>query len=203
MVLQRLGQIIDNTTGMTLRRLVAAWMTCAIVMLDVVVVHGAAQWTVRVPTLNPTWIFPFQSAETYSGNNVNGFQQLMYRPLYWVSASPTVRLNRELSVANAPVFSDNNTKVTITLRPEARWSNGTSLRAGDVIFFMNLMAAMPGTWAAYTPLLRDGTPLNLIDITRSVETPNDRTVVLRLRKPVNPTWFLLNQLSQITPLPQA
>jgi peptide/nickel transport system substrate-binding protein len=74
--------------------------------------------------------------------------------------------------------------------------------SSDVIFFLNLMAALPGTWAAYVPPLEDGTPLALSDLTASISTPDEHTVVLHLHRPVNPRWFTMNELSQITPLPR-
>ena len=164
---------------------------------------AAPAWVIRVPTLSPSWIFPFQGGDTYSVVNINYFQQLMYRPLYWVSAHPTVAINQELSLARNPVFSDANRTVTISLRPNVKWSNGDPVRSGDIVFFLNLMAALPGSWAAYVPPLANGTPLSVVDITQSIDTPNDRTIVLHLRRSVNPRWFLFNQLSQITPLPRA
>ena len=167
------------------------------------VASAASSWTVRIPTVNPTWIFPFQGGDTYSVSNLNYFQQLMYRPLYWISANPEVRINRDHSLAHDPVFSNGNRTVTLTLKTNARWSNGEPVQSGDVVFFLNFMAAMPGTWPAYIPPLANGTLLSLVDLTRSIETPNNRTLVFHLGRSVNPRWFVFNQLSQITPLPRA
>ena len=167
------------------------------------VASATSNWIVRVPTVNPTWIFPFQGGDTYSVANMNYFQQLMYRPLYWISANPAVTINHNLSLAQDPVFSNGNRTVTIALKPSAKWSNGEPVQSGDVVFFLNFMAAMPGTWPAYTPPLANGTLLSLVDLTRSIETPNSRTLVFHLGRSVNPRWFVFNQLSQITPLPRA
>lgn len=185
------------------RRSLLGVAVAALSLSSAPVASAAPSWTVRIPTVNPTWIFPFQGGDTYSVANMNYFQQLMYRPLYWISANPEVRVNSELSLAENPVFSNNNRTVTIAIRPSSRWSNGEPVRSGDVVFFLNLMAAMPGSWAAYIPPLANGTTLSLVDLTRSVEAPNDNTLIFHLGRSVNPKWFLYNQLSQITPLPQA
>src|SRR6201999_666510 len=37
----------------------------------------------------------------------------------------------------------------------------------------------------------------------SMSTPNANTIVFNLTQAYNPTWFLYNELSQITPLPLA
>lgn len=165
-------------------------------------VRAADGWTARIPSVDPTWILPFQDGSTASVANTTYFQQLMYRPLYWITADPAVRLNPSLSLARPPVFRDGNRTVEISLLPSATWSTGRPVTSSDVIFFLNLLAALPGTWAAYVPPLENGTPLALSDLTKSISTPNARTVILHLHQPVNPRWFTMNELSQITPLPR-
>ena len=41
----------------------------------------------------PNYIFPFMSLAFFSVNNINQFQQLMYRPLYWFGNGNTPNLN--------------------------------------------------------------------------------------------------------------
>ena len=159
-------------------------------------------WTVRIPSVDPTWILPFQDGSTYSVPNMNYFQQLMYRPLYWISADPSLRLNTTHSLARPPVFRNGNRTVEVTLQPTATWSSGRPVTAGDVIFFINLMTALPGTWAAYVPPLKKSGAVALSDITTSISVPNDRTIIFHLHRAVNPRWFTMNELSQITPLPR-
>jgi peptide/nickel transport system substrate-binding protein len=83
--------------------------------------------------------------------------------------------------------------VTITLKHYA-WSNGTQVTAQDVMFWLNMETALPTDYAAYT-----GFPANVKDIT--VVSPTELTMVMD--KSYNPTWFLYNDLSQVTPMPAA
>ena len=143
----------------------------------------------------PNYIFPFLPLEKYSVANINTFQYLMYRPLYWFGSSGTPNLNTGLSLAAPPVYSDGNKTVTITMK-DTKWSNGESVSSQDVAFWFNLLHADKGWWAAYTPGA-------IPDTIRSVTTPSSSKLVITLSAAVNPQWFTANQLSQITPLPLA
>jgi peptide/nickel transport system substrate-binding protein len=46
------------------------------------VTGGTAYWAEQ-PLSPPNYIFPLVSGAYYSNENVNDFQTLMYRPLYW------------------------------------------------------------------------------------------------------------------------
>src|ERR1700677_3479242 len=55
----------------------------------------------------PNWIFPYDTPAYSSDYNLDDFQELMYRPLYWFGGQndqPTVDYG--LSAANAPVYTD-------------------------------------------------------------------------------------------------
>jgi peptide/nickel transport system substrate-binding protein len=119
----------------------------------------------------------------------------MYRPLYWFGNGAKAEINYTLSVGKAPVFSNNDQTVTIHLN-HYMWSDGEQVTAQDVIFWMNLIKANKTSWAAYVP---GAFPDNVV----SYSAPNSTTVVLKLNKSYNPTWFTYNELSQITPLPLA
>ena len=115
----------------------------------------------------------------------------MYRPLYWFGQNGQPTVNNSLSLANPPVFKGN--KVTITLK-HYMWSNGTQVTAQNVAFWMNMETAEPANYGAYT-----GFPANVKDVT--VVSPTEITMVMD--KAYSPTWFQYNDLSQITPMPQA
>ena len=70
----------------------------------------------------------------------------MYRPLYWFGRGSQPVLNRSLSLANPPVF--NGQKVTITLK-HYLWSNGTPVTAQNVVFWLNMMLAVPQDYGGY------------------------------------------------------
>jgi len=143
----------------------------------------------------PNFIFPFMTLDNFSVANINTFQYLMYRPLYWFGSGGTPNLNPSLSLASPPRYSSSSKTVTIDLKA-AKWSNGETVTSRDVMFWMNMLHAEKGWWAAYSP----GT---MPDNVRSVAAPSSSQVVFTLSAPVNPSWFTYDQLSQITPLPVA
>jgi peptide/nickel transport system substrate-binding protein len=143
------------------------------------------------PSATPNYIFPYVSSAYISDLNIFDFQELMYRPLYWFGQGSQPVLNNSLSLAYPPTF--NGTKVTIKLK-HYMWSNGTQVTASDVVFWLNMELAEPADFGAYT-----GFPANVKDIT--AVSPTELTMVMS--KSYNTSWFLYNDLSQITPLPVA
>lgn len=145
---------------------------------------------------SPNWIFPMASLAYFSVYNFSNFQYLLYRPLYWFGGndlSPTVDYG--MSVAQEPKYSSDGTSVTIALKPW-KWSNGETVNADDVIFWMNMLKAEKANWAAYTP---GQFPDNVTKVTKV----DDQTVKLTLDKAYSTEWFTYNQLSQVTPMPMA
>ena len=147
------------------------------------------------PATPPNYIFPFMGLQFFSVSNINQFQFLMYRPLYWFGKAQSPNVNYGLSLASAPVYSNGDKTVTVNLK-NYKWSNGTAVTAENVIFWMNMMHAEKANWADYTPGA-------LPDDLTSVTAPNASTVVFNLKASVNPYWFTYNELSQITPMPNA
>jgi ABC-type transport system substrate-binding protein len=168
-----------------------------------------ASWTIKVPNLvsaTPNFAYPYMSGAYFSVSNINDFQQLMYRPLYWFGQPNSIAMNPALSLANAPVWSNGNMQVTINLKPGYKWSNGENVTAGDIMLWMNLMAAVPARYAGYNPPIDAADPINIPDLINSIQYtngPGGLGIVFNLNHTVNTTWFLYNQLSQITPMPQA
>ena len=95
------------------------------------------------------------------------------------------------------MWSNGDKTVKITLK-NWKWSNGEQVTSRDVQFWMNMMfvEAPKFNWCDYTP---GYFPDNIA----SVAYPNADTVVFHLKTSLNPTWFLYNELSQITPMPIA
>jgi peptide/nickel transport system substrate-binding protein len=162
-------------------------------------VHGGTAYFAEAPAAVPNWIFPFASLAYFSVANLTQFQYLMYRPLYWfgqvTTAAPTV--DYSLSLANAPVWSNGNKTVTITLKGW-KFHDGQTVDAQSVIFWLNMMKAEPTEWAGTVPGLF---PYNV----KSYSTPSatSDTVTLNLTGAYNTTWYLYNQLSEIDPLANA
>lgn len=146
------------------------------------------------PGTSPNYIFPMITAAYYSVANIEQFQRLSFRSLYWIGngqGQPVVDPAR--SLAALPVYSKNDSVVTIHLG-NYKWSDGQPVTARDVGFWINLLKANKGSFAAYIP---GEFPDNL----KSYKIVDPKTVVLTLTGPYNPTWFTYDQLSQITPLP--
>ena len=143
------------------------------------------------PSTTPNYIFPFVSSAYISDANIFYLQALLYRPLYWFGQNGQPTVNNSLSLASPPTFSGN--KVTINLK-HYMWSNGQPVTAQDVAFWLNMEQAEPANYGAYT-----GFPANVKNITAVSPTQ----VTMTMDKAYSQTWFLYNDLSQITPMPQA
>jgi peptide/nickel transport system substrate-binding protein len=152
---------------------------------------GTAVWAEQ-PLAVPNYIFPFTSSEFISVSNLEDFGYLMYRPLYWFGTGAAPTLNTSLSLANPPTFSGNT--VTITLK-HYKWSNGTQVTAQNVVFWLNMLSAVGDVdWGAYT-----GFP-NTVVSNIKVVSPTELTMTMD--KSYSHNWFLYNELSQITPMPE-
>jgi peptide/nickel transport system substrate-binding protein len=155
-------------------------------------VSGGTAVMAEPPAATPNYILPYTSSTYCSDLNSFDFQNLMYRPLYWfgVGAQPTV--NNPLSVANPPMFS--GTTVTIKLK-NYKWSNGTPVTAQDVMFWLNMETAEPTDYCAYT-----GFPASVV---KDIKVVSPTELTMTMDKTYSTTWFLYNELSQITPMPAA
>src|SRR5580698_9957492 len=109
-------------------------------------VTGGTAVMAEPPTNTPNYIFPFTSSAYISVINASYLTYLMYRPLYWFGDNGQPTVNNSLSLASPPTFSGN--KVTINLK-HYMWSNGQPVTAQDVMFWLNMMQALPQDWGAY------------------------------------------------------
>jgi peptide/nickel transport system substrate-binding protein len=143
----------------------------------------------------PNFILPLVSAAYATQTNINDFEFLMWRPLYWMGGPGAVGVNYAESLAGAPqVAADgSNTKITITLK-HYTWSDGTPVTSRDVEFWINLLKANKVDWWDYSP---GEFPDNIL----ATSYPTPTTIVLVMQGHYNPDW-ILNELSQIIPIPQ-
>lgn len=153
------------------------------------------------PGEQPSWFLPLTPNALASTATIEDFQHQLYRPLYWMAGSPSYAPDQTLSLALPPVYNTAHTAVTVTLKPGLRWSSGTPVTTTDLMFFLNLATAWPSAWYATTPDTAAGLALGLPDLIRAVTRVNAAAITLTLARPVNPTWFTANDLSQLTPLP--
>ncbi len=159
---------------------------------------SAAQTVLTVaeaPQTPPNYIFPYMGFSYFSVANINQFQELMYRPLYWFGLGGSVAYQPQLSLGNKPVFSNGNKTVTITMKGW-KFADGQTVNAQSVKFFLDLYKADPTSYAGYAPGY--GIPDHLTNV-----VANGNTLTLTFDVSVNPNWLLYNYLSEITPFPDA
>ena len=122
------------------------------------VTGGTATWAL-LPSSVPNYIFPFSSSTYFSTVNFAEFQYLMYRPLYWFGNGASPTLNAGLSLADEPVY--NGKQVTITMKGW-KWSNGETVTAQDVLFWIHMQQAVGAAdWFDFVPGLF---PANVSDV---------------------------------------
>jgi peptide/nickel transport system substrate-binding protein len=142
------------------------------------------------------YIFPFTSLAYFTSANTEDFDQLFYRPLYMFGGNnESIGPNYPLSPADAPLYSDGGRTVTITMKGW-KWSNGETVDADDVVFWLHMMYGEFTTWAGSAP---GGIPQNISSIT--VDNPDQLT--LHLKKAYSSYWYTYNELSQLTPMPNS
>ncbi|HTZ25331.1 MAG TPA: ABC transporter substrate-binding protein, partial [Streptosporangiaceae bacterium] len=144
-----------------------------------------------------SWIFPFYAITNASVYNDEQFQFLMYRPLYMFGGNnnTSVSVNYPLSPANPPVFSNGGKTVVVNLKGW-KWSDGETVNAQSLIFFLNMTKAEKTTWYAYSSGLL---PDNVV----SYKATGPNQVTMQLNKAYSNIWFTYNQLAELNPMPLA
>src|SRR5579875_632088 len=160
-------------------------------------VKGGTATVALPPGVTYNWIFPFYAITNASVYNDNQFQWLMYRPLYMFggNSNTDISIDYPLSPANAPVYSNGGKTVTVTMKGW-KWSDGETVGAKSVIFYLNMAEAEKANWYAYVKGLL---PDNIV----SYKATGPDTLVLQLNHPYASLWYTYNQLSELTPMPLA
>ena len=183
----------------TLATVISAGLTIGAVVVTAGTPASAASPTGTVtfalpPAVTPSYILPIMSGAYFSNVNFFQFQEMMFRPLYWFGQGTKPTFNEALSLALPPVYTNAGKTVTIKLK-KYNWADGKPVTSRDVLFFMNMLKAEVKVWPLYVP---KEFPDNVV----SMSAPNTSTVVFNLDQKYSSNWFLFNELSQITPLPQ-
>jgi peptide/nickel transport system substrate-binding protein len=161
-------------------------------------IKGGTVTFAEAPDTPPVYIFPMYSSEYCGNQQSDQLIPMMYRPLYWYgnNYSPTVDYN--YSIGQKPVFSDGDKVVTIHLN-HYTWSDGETVSARDLEFWMNMLEADPSKeWCGFVPG-KSFFPGNVV----SYKVVNPTTFQLTLNRGYNPTWVQYNLLSQMYPMPIA
>ncbi len=159
-----------------------------------VVKGGVATWAC-LPGFPPAVIFPFTPPERYGMRNLYEFQMLMYRPLYWLGRDGEPVIDYDLSIGEPPEWDADGRTCTVRIKPW-RWSNGETVCADNVIFWMNMLTRKGPKFGAYT---EGYFPDNLVCYAKVAE---DR-VSFTFDRAYSKNWVLMNQLTMITPMPRA
>jgi peptide/nickel transport system substrate-binding protein len=143
------------------------------------------------------WIFPFYAITNASVYQDQQFQWLFYRPLYMFgnNTSTSVSINYGLSPADAPVYTDGGKTAVVNLKGW-KWSDGETVNADSLIFFLNMAEAEKTTWYAYSPGLL---PDNIV----SYKATGPDQVTFHLNNAYSSLWYTYNQLSELNPMPLA
>ena len=120
----------------------------------------------------------------------------MYRPLYWFGRGRRPTSTRRCPSAELAGVLQRHQDGQVDLK-NYKWSNGETVTAQDVVFWMNMMHAEKTNWAPTSR--RDTIPDNVQRDHHRQPDPGD----LHLTGAVNTNWYTYNKLSQITPMPKA
>ena len=139
------------------------------------------------------WIFPLPNEVSWTEYQ-QAIEYSLWAPLYETGAGTQPIVNEAQSIAYAPVFSNNNSVVTINLKPGWKWSDGTPVTTKDIQFFFQLGDANKTSVASYVPG-------NFPDNITSVDYVSPTRFVIHLNGSYSQQWVADNELTNIIPLP--
>jgi len=149
----------------------------------------------------PTYIMPLAPGADTSTATITLLSNL-FIPLYAGPTGAEPKVDEALSAAEAPVYSNGDKTVSITIKPGLKWANGAPVDANDVAFFYYIakaaIAESPANWGQY------GGPKVWPENVTSVSVPSKYTVVFNLASAVNPGFFLNNNVADtnnVYPMP--
>jgi peptide/nickel transport system substrate-binding protein len=156
---------------------------------------GTITWAMQ-PGAVPDSIFPIATSATNTVYNTQSFIWEMWRPLYWTQNGVTPEIVPSMSLADLPVYSNGDKTVSITMKSNWKWSDGTPVTSQDLEFDIDLIIAgvkeSPSNWASYTPGY-------FPDDIASMSTPSSSTLVINLKSSVNPSWLTEDILAYAGP----
>ncbi len=149
----------------------------------------------EAPGAPPTSIFPLEGCAQDTLANVQQFQDLLYRPLYWYGLSGSPGYQAALSPATTPTTNATTTQVSFTMRGW-HFADGRPVDGTSVLFFLNLVEADPSAFCNAVPVR--GIPSGL----RAVRVEGN-LVTLTFSTRINLDWLMGNDLSSVVPLDPA
>lgn len=116
---------------------------------------------------------------------------LIFEQLIWINHNHDIDWTR--SIAKSVTTPDNGKTFDITLRPWV-WSDGVPVTSADVLYTFKLIQDYGENYSGYG---NGGMPM----LIQSMTAPDAEHVQIVLKHAVNPQWFILNGISQLTPMP--
>lgn len=141
-------------------------------------------------------IFPFVDGAQITPYNEQDFQDQMWIPVltYGGLSTDEFGYDGEMSLVNQPVYSNNDTVVTMTLK-HFDWSDGQPVTSRDVQFYWNLFVANKSYAGFYTPG-------EIPDNVKSFKVLSPSAFQLTLTRSYNPQWFTTNELGDLMAFPR-
>jgi peptide/nickel transport system substrate-binding protein len=171
-------------------------------------VEGSAQkgGTLTISDLSgsaPDFIFPVVPADKASVYTVNEFMTPMFLPLYLGPEGAEQKIDKSLSIAEEPTFSNGGKTATFKIKEGFKWSNGEPVVAEDVVFDVELAKQAVKESPAN---LEEFSPGEFPETVESVSAPSKYTVEMKLTRTYNPAYFINDELGagsgiKIFPLP--
>lgn len=143
---------------------------------------------------NFKWILPLPNEVSWTQYQ-QAVEYSLWNPLYAAGNGADPVVNEGLSLAYPPTFSQNNSVVTIKLKPGRTWSDGTPVTTKDIQFFFQIYDANKTDVASYVP---GDFPDNI----SSIDYVSPTKFVIHLTGSYSQQWVLDNELTSIIPLPQ-
>ena len=159
-------------------------------------VSGGTVYFAEASQAPPNYIFPMYTFAVCSTTNANQLMGMLYYPLYTYGTNYNPAIDYAHSIGQKPAISNGGKTYTIKLN-SYKWSNGETVTARDLVFWMNVLKASPATeWCGYA---KGYFPDNVV----SYSAPNASTFTITFNKSYDPAWILNSELSQIFPMPLA
>ena len=137
-----------------------------------------------------------ESRTSSASTTLEQFQYLMYRPLLLVRQRRHAQPQPLALAGPEPDLLHQQPRPSPSTSNHYKWSNGETVTAENVMFWMNMLHAEKANWAGYSPGA-------LPDDVQSITVNSPTQLTFTLTGPVNTYWFTYNELSQITPMPNA
>lgn len=145
------------------------------------------------PGAAPNYLFPLAPCQYDSANNVEQFQDLLFRPVYWFGLGGSGALQPSLSMANAPVANKYRTAFTVTLKGW-RFANGQVVTGTNLAFYANLLRSNEAAVCSAAG------GQSLADLVHSLVVKKS-AVTFNFGQPMNPAFVQDNLFSQLLAFP--